>query len=381
MKKIVAKRKSMDSKPLLNKKTIIKKILQNEDQVEKWEKFLNDACQSRWAYIQILRTESPRVLNFNMRIDKVTQTTLTGKRVNITTNGEPGSYPDDYTTILIKDIFSAVCGSGGKDVSGDVVIICISGRGGGTENGMTKLVSTLRANLTKTYGINPQNIFHSRWNKDHNSDPFAAPSLSDLQNQINKRVINPSYLAIVGHSYGGWASCKLSRVTKKPPNFVGLIDPVFGPTNTLSNNDLPKGNKIFNWYQNNGISGTQCPSKTLIPCSSPSEGISCGYQLIPGVNKAIKVVYLKKWDNKTFKTVRCLGKTVRIRAYHTNIDDDDGVHRQIFDQINNDLKTLLKVTSLKKVGFTRSSSRKCKCQNRSPNHFTNIRNSQLISIV
>lgn len=82
-------------------------------------------------------------------------------------------------------------------------------------------------------GVNPDNIFRRSWNTDHDSDPSGAPDANDINSEIERRTTNPSYLAIIGHSYGGWAACKVSKITNRVPDFVGLIDPVFGPDNNM----------------------------------------------------------------------------------------------------------------------------------------------------
>lgn len=322
-----------------------------------------------WVSIDInLNHEQPNSFeNGFMRIDKFDDQTktITGKRVNRHICCDPyKELPDDYVTLSLNKIYVRSCYDlDGQDKSGDIVIVCISGRGGGNKNGMTKLRDKLRTELTSLYGVNPANILHVQWNKNHNSDPRYQPLTKQITNEINKRSQDPSYLAIIGHSYGGWAACRVSKITKKIPNFVGLIDPVFGPSNTLNPEDLPRGIKKINWFQNNGIQGIRdCPPILRVPCSSRSEGISCGFQGVPGATPN-RVRFLRNWDLTT-RSVDCSGKTVKLRAYHTNIDDDKGVHREIFDQINSDLKGILGTTKIKRF-------RKCtnkQCSNRRKRH-------------
>ncbi len=224
----------------------------------------------------------------------------------------------------------------------DVVIVCISGFRGGTKNGMTRLRDTLRNRLRSAYGVNPENIFHRSWNINHSNDPLFFPLVNDLTREINRRNSNPSYLAIIGHSFGGWAACRLSKVTNKIPNFIGLVDPVFGISNTLMKpRDVPRGSVITNWFQDNGISiPSMCLDKTR-PCTPLINGISCGFQDVPGAVR--KPVEFLRTASGTIRTVNCLGQgRVRLRASHVTIDDDARIHRLIFNQINNDLRKIIK---------------------------------------
>jgi pimeloyl-ACP methyl ester carboxylesterase len=226
-----------------------------------------------------------------------------------------------------------------------VVVLCISGRGGGITgpNGMTHLVTYLRNRLPITFGINPQAIFHRSWNINRDSDPSGVPFTNDLLGELTKRTTNPSYVAIIGHSYGGWAACRLSKATKKKPDFVGLIDPVFGVKNSLKRPiDVPRAILIKNWYQNNGVI---IPNPCLhigVPCRPPVNGISCGYQNIPGAISNDHVRFLKT-SRGTIRSINCLSKgRVRLLATHTNMDDDAWIRSLIFNQIRRDLNKLIR---------------------------------------
>ncbi|MNI47319.1 hypothetical protein D3C73_1018310 [compost metagenome] len=227
----------------------------------------------------------------------------------------------------------------------NVVIVCISGRAGGVStSGMSKLQNTLRNKLTSKFGIKATHIFHRSWNEQQDSNPFGAPLIIDLIQEINARSIKPSYLAIIGHSFGGWAACRLSRVTKSKPNFIGLIDPVFGYSNKLTSGDVPNGAVIKNWYQEYGITGGEAcrGGKGKIPCVPHTNGLSCGFQTIPGARFDKNVIFLRTWGGKK-QLVNCGGKgRVALRASHIDIDDDEWIHHQIFNQIDKDLSKLLK---------------------------------------
>ncbi|WP_240420809.1 hypothetical protein [Paenibacillus periandrae] len=250
----------------------------------------------------------------------------------------------------------------------NVVIVCISGFRGGNSNGMTTLRDTLREKLTVKYGVNPNNIFHIKWNQENDSDPRNIPLISDINKEIVKRTKNPRYVALIGHSFGGWAASRLSRMTLKIPDFVGLVDPVYGPANRLKKpGDVPRGSKIIEWFQNNGITGlTDCPPYLRVPCTSDGEGLACGFQGVPGAAQR-PVKYLRTWHGAR---IPC-SKTDKspLLAYHTSIDDDQRVHHEIFNQIDRDLSKFIKKSSLHrslitaKIKVKRRSACKCHTKN------------------
>ncbi|XKK19176.1 hypothetical protein HFP67_23660 [Bacillus sp. CB102A.1] len=107
----------------------------------------------------------------------------------------------------------------------NIVIACISGRGGvSSPSGITALRDDLRNKLAPL-GVDPDSIFRRSWNKNADDDPFGYPWVTDLNAEINQRSTNPDYLALIGHSYGGWAACRLSRKTNRTPDFIALLDP------------------------------------------------------------------------------------------------------------------------------------------------------------
>ncbi|MCU5605985.1 hypothetical protein OCB03_22930 [Bacillus cereus] len=221
-------------------------------------------------------------------------------------------------------------------MNSEAVIICISGRGGvSSPSGITHLRDRVRDTLIPL-GANVDNIFRRSWNRNQDDNPFGIPWIEDLNREINQRTTNPSYLAIIGHSYGGWAACLLSRETNRVPDFIGLIDPVFGPRNSMESIAPPRGNLIKNWFQNNSIiNGEPCTGIGRIPCSSTSAGLSCGYTDIPGADN-IQEEFEKDWDGNRRK-LSCIGGRKHILTSHVGIDDSDWIHRQICDQLFNDL--------------------------------------------
>ncbi|MEF3312033.1 hypothetical protein PV433_24415 [Paenibacillus sp. GYB004] len=224
--------------------------------------------------------------------------------------------------------------------AGDIVVICINGRSGMNSPGISKLRDTLYIRLSPL-GVPARNVFRRSWNQNEDGNPLGTPWIWDLNNEIEERSRKPSYLAIIGHSYGGWAACRLSRVTAKIPNYIGLIDPVFGPGNTMNAADIPKAHMIKNWYQHNGVtSGNPCTGFGMIPCFPVENGLSCGYQEVPGAQNML-VRYMRSWDG-TPTTVECPGiGEVPVPATHGNIDDDLWIQRQITEHIVQDVKKLL----------------------------------------
>jgi len=118
----------------------------------------------------------------------------------------------------------------------------------GMENLRNEFVQRLRP-----FGVPPSNIIHSDWTEHDKGNPYKQPKYTNLVARIN--AINPTYLAIFGHSYGGCTATRVSNVTTKIPDFIGLVDCIFVPFTTESapqaSNKLnyPRGHKIYNWYQ------------------------------------------------------------------------------------------------------------------------------------
>ena len=225
-----------------------------------------------------------------------------------------------------------------------VVIVLISGRAGQVGyGGMEKLRDRLRSELAPL-GVPESNIFHWEWNHSHPDSPIHQPDLESLQNRIDSEVADPSYLALIGHSYGGWAASRLSMQTSKVPDFVALVDPVFGATNLpIPFIDVPpRGVFIKNWYQQNSITARDtCTGIGLTPCFPPTNGLSCG-AVVLGAHENDHEEYHKDWNGNR-KRVWCslLFKRVLVQSWHTMMDDNEWIWRQIRDRIYSDLRKLL----------------------------------------
>ncbi|MGN4411552.1 hypothetical protein ACTFOF_06625 [Bacillus cereus group sp. MYBK87-2] len=223
-----------------------------------------------------------------------------------------------------------------------IVIGCISGLFGHADvlgnHAMRDFRDFLR-NYLKDW-VNPENIFYQSWNPGNEDKPFDAPATGELNRVIQGISNTPCYLALIGFSYGGWAVSRLSRITKRIPDFIGLIDPVYGPRNDMMNTDIPRGRVIKSWYQKYAIQELEpCTGASKIPCSSPQNGIACGNQNIPGAEN-IHEEFLKNWEgNRERKPCPLIGR-VPIRSTHANIAGSPWIWRQIAEKLLSDIRTI-----------------------------------------
>lgn len=215
------------------------------------------------------------------------------------------------------------------------IVMGIWGRAGG--NGIPGLISELAPRLT-ALGVPGNNIFSMSWNPNHNDDPFKSPDTNRHLAEINARTATPSYVAIIGHSYGGWAACRLSRRLQPAPNFVALIDPVFGPNGDLEQIVQPFGANIHNWYQRNSITEPTVVEDCLGTVVGCPGGVSCGRQ-IPGINNH-EVQWRRDWNGNRLRRRCSFGGRKPRHSFHTNIDSDRHVWRQIIEQVEMDVRAL-----------------------------------------
>lgn len=218
-----------------------------------------------------------------------------------------------------------------------VIVVCISGRAGvSSPSGMTNLRDKLRESLLPL-GVVSDNIFRRSWNHNEDDNPFGAPWVSDLNREINQRTEDPTYLALIGHSYGAWAACRLSNATNRVPDFVALIDPVFGPTNT--DPVRPMSSFVKSWYQRKGIKRGDCFGIGKIPCVSASNGISCGYHPVPGADENQEEEFVKNWDGE-IQTANCPFGEVPVEESHVSLDDNQWIWHSIHDKLVDDIQAL-----------------------------------------
>ena len=106
-----------------------------------------------------------------------------------------------------------------------VVVVCISGWAANADSGMIDFANRLRDELSPL-GINGNNIFHRSWNHGSDGDATDSPDVGDIIREIANRLGVPSYIGLVGHSYGGWAACRVSIASElpKPADFIGMVD-------------------------------------------------------------------------------------------------------------------------------------------------------------
>ena len=130
---------------------------------------------------------------------------------------------------------------------------------GDGRTGMEKLRDRLASDLAKD-GVLDTNILHSPWSTPGNDGMNDEPHYDALNGKISAK--KPQKLVLIGHSYGGWTACRLSRVTVVRPTYMGLLDPMFsfkmfrypivsGPQSEHPDN-YPKGGSIRSWWQDGG---------------------------------------------------------------------------------------------------------------------------------
>ncbi|PEC07530.1 hypothetical protein COM38_26895 [Bacillus toyonensis] len=225
----------------------------------------------------------------------------------------------------------------------DVVIVCINGwNGGGPFGGMVTLKEELQEKLAPL-GVPSNNIFRRSWNHGGDNDTTGTPDVGDLLREIGSRTENPSYLAIIGHSFGGWAACQLSQKTNRIPDFVGLFDPVFGIENVIKDRDKPRGLNIQNWFQHNSITYEPC-SGVKIPCSKPYDGFSCGHSNVTDAQNHRE--RYEKWESGRVKEVECTilpGVKIKrkVLTSHMAMDSNPILHERVKNIIHDDLRKMI----------------------------------------
>lgn len=111
------------------------------------------------------------------------------------------------------------------------VVSGLWGCSGDRSEGIGELCDLLRGRL-QPLAVPAGNVFAMSWSPGHNSEPWAAPDTDEHARQLTSRTAQPTYVAIIGHSYGGWAASLPSRRLAdagRPADYVAIIDPVFGP--------------------------------------------------------------------------------------------------------------------------------------------------------
>src|SRR5262249_16323046 len=143
-------------------------------------------------------------------------------------------------------------------------------------------------------GVPGHNVFAMSWHPGQdNTNPSVAPDMDAHREAIHARTDRPSYVAIIGHSYGGWAACQLSHALARQPQYVALIDAVFPPGHGRIN---PKGDCMQNWYQD--VSVFEPEHCTEVGTCRFTNGLTCGEHFDhAGVdNQKIRVV--QDWEGR-----------------------------------------------------------------------------------
>jgi hypothetical protein len=254
-----------------------------------------------------------------------------------------------------------------------VVIVGITGFLGGDDAGVARLIRELQVilrDLGDDLTVPHQNIAHRPWNRAADiAMDFSKKPETDVHRDLVRDISgNPSYVAIIGHSFGGWSASLLSRELSPRPNYVALIDPVFGPAGDTEKRVNPHADEADNWFQRNAIwvdnadhcAGTVLPSLAdvfifgpltisiklcgqVLPHEKAQFGLACGRELDPNIVRN----HPRKWErdrNGNEKKIKCRlqGKKRRFIA-HTSIDDDEHIWEQVEQKIISDLKALIEI--------------------------------------
>jgi hypothetical protein len=239
-----------------------------------------------------------------------------------------------------------------SSVVNNVVVVCISGFRftGDPKSGVIDLRDDIIDKLTPL-GIPSNNIFHRPWNNGNESDPGKTPDHWDINREIENRSKQPIYLALVGHSFGGWAACRVSRHSIRIPDFIALLDPVFGVDNWVGPDDKPRGKTIINWCQDNGIEfiGSHCFYPLgVIPCTDKIRGLACGNRNVPGATLH-DVEYLMNRSGNVEKQ-KCgvfpVEYKVKKKVHHTSMDHNLFLHELIINKIYKDVKQIIEIAKM-----------------------------------
>ncbi|MFC0044432.1 hypothetical protein [Metabacillus iocasae] len=258
------------------------------------------------------------------------------------TSGWPTLPSGKYPPETIPDITPSPPppGSTSQYKKNNIVIGLISGRGESGNSSMLDFKLFLQDYLKDR--VNPTHIFYTEWNSGQVSNPFVEPDTNTHLNIVNRISTTPCYQAFIGFSYGGWAVSKLSAALSgrgRKPDFIALIDPVFGPSNNLQNVNRPFGKVKRSYYQKYAIDEIDVCLQTRIPCSNTNNGISCGNNNIPGVEH-IHVEHRRDWDGNRVRQHCSIKGRVPIRSTHENLPWNNWVWRQIAEKLVQDIDNI-----------------------------------------
>jgi pimeloyl-ACP methyl ester carboxylesterase len=125
--------------------------------------------------------------------------------------------------------------------------------------GMQKLRERLARDLASR-GVRDDSVLYRKWSTSSNDGMDDEPDYGDLAGEINR--LRPQHLVLVGHSYGGWTACRLSRFTSVRSTYIGLLDPMFSyqwnegrvqsGEQSAHEDNYPIGGSIRSWWQGGG---------------------------------------------------------------------------------------------------------------------------------
>ena len=132
-------------------------------------------------------------------------------------------------------------------------------RKGADPIGMQKLRDRLARDLVSS-GVRDESVLYRKWSTNSNDGMGNEPDYGDLAEEINR--LSPQHLVLLGHSYGAWAACRLSRATNIRSTYIGLLDPMFSyqwsgmslksGEQSAHEDNYPVGGSIRSWWQDGG---------------------------------------------------------------------------------------------------------------------------------
>ncbi|MCC7164229.1 MAG: peptidoglycan-binding protein [Anaerolineae bacterium] len=233
----------------------------------------------------------------------------------------------------------------------NIVVIGIWGwRGDGIPGdpsaGIVNGIEKIRTELKKVGFVDAEQeekskVWSTSWNPTFNSFPFVNPATQTHLDDLYGREPNPTYVALIGHSLGGFAACRLSNTLNRPPDYVALLDPVFGVHGQSSPTVLPRGARVHSWYQDNAAfvvtKVEECSGNLLAGIS-----LFYGREIENAENPMQKVIHqMDAQGNPLKREDTCADGTHANRFItHADIDSDQYLWNTIIKQILSDVAGL-----------------------------------------
>lgn len=224
----------------------------------------------------------------------------------------------------------------------------------GSNGGIDDIVERLRRELAP-FGVPGKNVYTQAWSKSRATDDLPGDVPATEKHVERLMSLSPngaSYLALIGHSFGGWAAARMS--TSLPPSLpvssVFLLDPVIMKGyRDRSNESGVKSSYGINFYQDQSIIdidpcilgqiaetqiaiGNRCDLLGDFSCGQKFHGLSEGNW---------KVTYQRNSQGVDLKKSCDLIGRQKLRTSHTSIDDDAYLQETIVNKIVDDVRNLL----------------------------------------